>query len=221
MCALSVFSTQSRRNFLPTALIVLGLLILAFVATQYGEMYLHQRQLEAAWQSQQDRLRHGGPSPSEVVEHGYTRMSIPSIDFSAVIVEGTGHRALLLGPGHLEGSAVPGGPGNAVVTGHRDTFFRHISELKNGDQILVQRDGRTYSYEVASRTIVKPTDIASIQPTSDNRLTLVTCYPTYYIGPAPERLIVVGKMIGQPDSAIRSTSATPLSSVLPGEDGGH
>jgi LPXTG-site transpeptidase (sortase) family protein len=211
-----VINTQLGRKYLPTVLIAVGVLLLAFVSAEYAQMYWKQRQLEAEWQAQQDRFLRGGPKPNEVAERGFTRISIPRIDFSAVVVEGTDRHSLLLGPGHLEGSAVPGGPGNSVITGHRDTFFRHIAELKHGDEILVQRDGRSFSYEVTSRTIVNPSNIASIQPTKDNRLTLVTCYPTYYIGPAPERLVVVSKLVGEPDSSMRPTEyATPQE--LPGE----
>jgi sortase A len=92
-------------------------------------------------------------------------------------------------------------------------------ELKKGDQIMIQRDGKTYTYEVSSQKIVKPEDVSVIQPTNDNRLTLITCYPTYYIGPAPDRLIVTSKLIGDPDSRaahdVSSTANTPK--TLPGD----
>jgi sortase A len=84
---------------------------------------------------------------------------------------------------------------------------------------MVQRDGKTYTYEVSSQRIVKPDDVSVIQPTSDNRLTLITCYPTYYIGPAPERLIVTSKLVGEPDArASREVSSSqPSTKKLPGD----
>ena len=89
----------------------------------------------------------------------------------------------------------PGETGNSVITGHRDTFFRHIHELEKGDTVLVQRDGKTYRYQVTGKKIVEPDDLSAIRPVKDSQLTLITCYPTYYIGPAPKRLVVFSKLL--------------------------
>jgi LPXTG-site transpeptidase (sortase) family protein len=96
---------------------------------------------------------------------------------------------------------VPGEAGNVVITGHRDTFFRHIHELQKGDTVVVQRDGKTFRYEVTGKKIVEPTDVSVLQPTNDSRMTLITCYPFNYIGPAPKRLVVFSKLVGdkEPD----------------------
>ena len=92
-------------------------------------------------------------------------------------------------------TAMPGEPGNAVITGHRDTFFRHIYELQKGDEIVVRRNGQTFKYQVTGKKIVKPEDVSVLKQTKDAQLTLITCYPTYYIGPAPERLVVFSKLV--------------------------
>ena len=205
---------------LPSVLTLLGLILLVYVGTQYAQMYFEQRSLERQWiAQQQEQVMRAGPTANQIVQMGLTRISIPKIDLSAIVVEGTDHHALKLGPGHLVGSAFAGGEGNAVITAHRDTFFRHIVELKKGDRIMVQRDGRSYAYEVSSQRIVKPDDLSVIQPTNDNRLTLITCYPTYYIGPAPERLIVVAKLEGEPDprAAQEVSSTRPSPKTLPGD----
>jgi LPXTG-site transpeptidase (sortase) family protein len=206
---------------MPAVLTLLGLILLVYVGTQYAQMYFQQRSLEREWLTQQqEQVTHSGPTANQIAQMGLTRISIPKIKLSAIVVEGTDHHALKLGPGHLAGSAYAGAEGNAVITAHRDTFFRHIVELKRGDQIMVQRDGKTYTYEVSSQRIVKPEDLSVIQPTNDNRLTLITCYPTYYIGPAPERLIVTSKLIGEPDSrgAQELSSSRPARKTLPGDD---
>lgn len=101
----------------------------------------------------------------------------------------------------MKRTAQPGETGNAVITAHRDTFFRHIYELNKGDQIQVRRSGRTFTYEVTGKRIVMPEDVSVIKPTDNPQLTLITCYPTYYIGPAPKRLVVFSKLVdsdGQP-----------------------
>jgi sortase A len=92
-------------------------------------------------------------------------------------------------------TAEPGELGNAVISGHRDTFFRHIHELEKGDQVYVERGGRRMVYEVTGKKIVEPDDVSVASPTKDSELTLITCYPTYYIGPAPKRLVVFTKLL--------------------------
>ncbi len=189
----------SARRYLPRALMLAGLLLLIYVGVQYGEMYREQRRLAQQWQAQQ-----AAPLTTETAAQmqpvdTLTRLSIPTINLNSIVVEGTSHHALLLGPGHMEDTPEPGEPGNAVITGHRDTFFRHVYELHKGDTITVQRGGHIYVYEVFEKKIVKPDDMAVAAPSGDNRLTLITCYPTYYIGPAPDRLVVAAKLIGNAD----------------------
>jgi sortase A len=129
-----------------------------------------------------------------------TLLYIPRIGLEAAILEGTNSKSLLLAPGHLENTPGPGEAGNSVIAGHRDTFFRHIHELAAGDDIFVRRGGRQYHYVVTNKSIVRPSDTWVASGTRDNRLTLVTCYPTYYIGPAPKRLVVVAELQADPDS---------------------
>jgi sortase A len=161
-----------------------------------------QHQLQQQWSKQQERRAAQTQKTSESVPSGgLTRLSIPKINLAAIVVEGTGPKQLLLGPGHMEDTATPGENGNAVISGHRDTFFRHIYELQKGDEVFVQRSGKTYRYAVQSKLVVQPTDLSVINPSKDARLTLITCYPTYYIGPAPERLVVVSKLVGSSDTS--------------------
>ena len=135
-----------------------------------------------------------------VVDDGLTRLSIPKINLDAIVVDGTSYKKLKLGPGRMLDTAVPGNVGNSVITAHRDTFFRHIYELKKGDEIVVQRSGKKFRYEVTGKKIVDPSDLSVTKQSKDKRLTLITCYPTYYIGPAPERLVVFSKMTDEQGS---------------------
>ena len=176
---------------------IFGAATLFYVGTQYWTMYSEQRQLSEEWSRQQQT---SAPSLLQVnnagaaVHDGLTRISIPKINLDAVIVEGTSHKALLRGPGHLTDTPAPGEAGNSVISAHRDTFFRHIHELSAGDLIDIQRDGHSYVYEVTGKKIVGSADTSVLKQTSDPQLTLITCYPTYFIGPAPERLIVFTKL---------------------------
>ena len=160
-------------------------------------MHREQQTLHRQWEEQQKPLATAASDAAVVKDDGLTRVSIPKIGLDVIVVEGTNHRALRLGPGHLQETPAPGEAGNSVISAHRDTFFRHIYELTKGDEIQVRRSGHTYAFQVTGKKIVKPDDLSVVKNTPDARLTLITCYPIYYIGPAPERLVVFSKLIGE------------------------
>jgi len=187
-------ATDLRRS-VPVALIVVGAGILVYVLSQYGLMYREQRRLEKEWTQQnttrsQAQVRNASMSFND----GVTRVLIPKINLDAMVVEGTGRKQLNLGPGHMTDTPEPGEIGNTVITAHRDTFFRHIYELSKGDTVEIRRNGKLYAYEVTGKRVVKPEDLSVLKQTPDRTLTLITCYPTYYIGPAPDRLVVFARM---------------------------
>lgn len=118
------------------------------------------------------------------------RMRIPRLGISVMVVEGVDSSELELGAGHVPGTALPGQPGNVAVAGHRDTFFRKLRDLRQNDTIEITTLSGTYDYSVGSMEIVDPSDTDVLRPTDDPELTLVTCFPFTYIGPAPRRFIV-------------------------------
>lgn len=199
------------KRFLPSVLMVAGVLLLLYVAAEYGTMYAAQRRLVQQWEQQNVPL----PAQPAGLVTTLTRLTVPSIKLDAVVVEGVDRKDLLMGPGHLTDTPEPGQTGNSVISGHRDTFFRHIHELKPGDFILVERAGRQYRYQVTGKKIVQPTDMAVVQPTPDAQLTLLTCYPTYYIGPAPQRLVVFSKLVGVSGGGERLPQAKPVAAGAP------
>jgi len=192
------------RNFVPGVLILLGALLIGYVVSQYGEMYFEQKRMAEQWEQEQQKRAEEGPTEQahSLKDDGMIRLVIPKIDLTSFIVEGTTHRSLLLGPGHLTNTAEPGELGNAVISGHRDTFFRHLHELEKGDEFYVERGGKRFVYAVTGKKIVEPNDLSVTRSSSDSQLTLITCYPTYYIGPAPKRLVVFSKLENQVDSPL-------------------
>lgn len=184
------------RQRLSAILIAVGVGLLCYVGSEYWAMYHEQQALRHEWIEQQNKIATVGSNATSVKDDGLTRVSIPKINLDLIVVEGTSHKALRIGPGHLKNTPAPGELGNSVISAHRDTFFRHIYELTKGDEIQVRRNGHIYTFQVTGRKIVEPSDISILRNTPDARLTLVTCYPTYYIGPAPQRLIVFSKLIG-------------------------
>jgi sortase A len=124
------------------------------------------------------------------------QLSLPRQRISIPVVEGTTDDALRRGPGHLEGSPMPGAPGNSVIAGHRDTHFRVLKDVSLGDRIVIDRGASRYEYEIVDLQVVPPTDTSSLRPERDSVLTLITCYPFYFIGPAPKRFVVRAKATG-------------------------
>lgn len=176
--------SDRRRRIISIALFVVGGVLCAYVGGSYAWMFLEQRKLLNEWKTQQ--------AAREVL----TKLSIPRIGLRAVVMEGTSSHSLLLGPGHMTGSAFPGTLGNAVIAGHRDTFFRRIHTLKNGDDVYILRRGKPFHYIVVRRKIVQPTDLSVLRSSKNGQLTLITCYPPHAIGPAPQRLIIVARLAG-------------------------
>ena len=118
------------------------------------------------------------------------RLEIPRLGLSVVVVEGVDQSTLRRSAGHIPGTALPGQPGNVGISGHRDTLFRPLRNIRKDDAITVTTVFGEYRYRVVSTRIVAPTDVSVLDPGKDEVLTLVTCYPFYFIGPAPSRFIV-------------------------------
>ena len=172
------------REILSIALLTTGGILCIYVAGSYAWMFAEQKKLLHDFKSQK--------SARDVL----TKLSIPRIGLQAVVIEGTSSHSLLLGPGHMKGSAIPGSAGNAVIAGHRDTFFRHVHSLRSGDSIYILRSGKQFHYVVVRKKVVQPTDLSVLRDSKQGELTLITCYPTNVIGPAPQRLIIVAKLAG-------------------------
>jgi LPXTG-site transpeptidase (sortase) family protein len=201
---------RSRRDIVSVLFLALGLALTGYVAGQYWSLYKSQHRLQAQWEAQMARAAVPG-LPRLPKAELLTRISIPKIMLDAIVVEGATRKHLAIGPAHISETALTGESGNTVITGHRDTFFRHIYELEKGDIIFLHRDGQVFKYEVTGRRIVNPEDVSVLKPTTDPQLTLITCYPTYYIGPAPNRLVVFSKLVdhGVEVRAGNSTETTP------------
>jgi sortase A len=130
--------------------------------------------------------------PARVIEPGglIGRIEIERLGVSVVVVEGTDESDLRHSAGHIGGTALPGSLGNIGIAAHRDTFFRPLRNIKHDDIITLTTLQGEYRYRVLSTSIVKPDNLAVLNADEKQILTLVTCYPFYFIGSAPERFIV-------------------------------
>jgi len=119
------------------------------------------------------------------------RVDIPRLGISVAVLQGTSSRTLRLGAGHIEGTPLPGDIGNSGIAGHRDTFFRELKDVRENDEIQLQTPTELIHYEVDWLKVVDPDDITVLEPSaSGSALTLVTCYPFYFVGSAPNRFVV-------------------------------
>jgi sortase A len=117
-------------------------------------------------------------------------LHIPRIRLSVPVLEGTDDVTLNRGLSHIEETAAPGADGNAGIAGHRDGFFRGLKDAVVGDVIELETLRETQSYRIERIWIVDPSDVSVLDPTAVQSITLVTCYPFYFVGSAPQRFIV-------------------------------
>lgn len=138
------------------------------------------------------------PGPRVVVEGDVIgEIRIPRLELKVIVVQGGSPKALRRAVGHLPATALPGEPGNVVLAGHRDTFFRPLRSIQLGDRITFKTVDGEFEYLVESTEVVLPSDVQVLQPSSDRILTLVTCFPFYYVGAAPKRFIVRARQVGR------------------------
>jgi sortase A len=124
---------------------------------------------------------------------------IPRIDLSAVVLEGSDTVTLRRGIGHIEDTALPGQAGNVAIAGHRDTFFRPLRNVQVGDDVFLETPRERLHYRVASFRVVGSTEIGVLAPTDVPTLTLITCYPFWVLGHAPDRFVVRATRVADPE----------------------
>jgi sortase A len=127
-------------------------------------------------------------------------LRISKIQLEVAVLEGTDDLVLNRGVGHIVGTEQPGEAGNVGIAGHRDGFFRQLKHVVPGDRIELLTPRGSDEYTVDRIVLVRPDDVSVLQPRRMRSLTLVTCYPFYYIGNAPQRYIVQAS-ITNPDGA--------------------
>jgi len=123
------------------------------------------------------------------------RIDIQRLGLSVIVVEGISAKILRRAAGHIPGTPLPGQRGNVGISAHRDTFFRPLRNIKQNDIIELTTLLGEYRYRVVSTRIVGPNDVAVLEGSGNEVLTLVTCYPFYFVGAAPDRFIVRAERI--------------------------
>jgi len=125
-------------------------------------------------------------------------LAIPNVSLSVAVVEGDDDQALRIAVGHLPDTPLPWEEGNSALAGHRDTFFRALEQVRGGDDVSLATRHGTLRYRVKSVAVVSPDDVAVLGSSTSANLTLITCYPFQYVGPAPRRFVVQAQRIALP-----------------------
>jgi sortase A len=197
-----------------------GIAMLAWCAVVVTDAYVSQR---TARQSL-DAISHvAPPAPAPlpastvarrsraVVRRGaaIAALTIPRVDLSAIVLHGSDEQTLRRGPGHVEGTAVPGEAGNVVIAGHRDSFFRPLRHVRPGDDLFLDTPHGRFQYRVTSLHVVHTRDLSVLAPTEGEVLTLITCYPFWLLGNAPDRFVVRATRIGDAATMTAVASTAP------------
>ena len=180
------------------ALFAVGLLLIGYVALVLVQARLYDADAEQyvnrALLDSQARLHPNSeirlPESKLIEGEILGRMEIPRLGVSAAVLQGTAARTLRLGVGHIQGTAIPGTSGNSAIAGHRDTFFRALKDIRNGDEIALKTAATSTRYLVDWTRVVAPGDTSVLDSTDESVLTLVTCYPFYFVGGASKRFVV-------------------------------
>ena len=186
-------------------LVILGSLALLFCAASYFEARFFQayenRQFEESLIVPASATKvTGGPGVTPMVAYRegspVSRMEIPRLELSVMVVEGVRSRELQRAAGHVPGTALPDESGNVAIAAHRDTFFRKLRDIRTDDVITLTTISGAYRYAVEWTRIVGPGDLDPLRSSREPVLTLITCYPFHYLGPAPQRFIVRARRMG-------------------------
>jgi sortase A len=184
----SIFRAASY-FFLAVGLLALGYAGYVVVDAHAYQAY-EQSKFEAASLSQAPRL---------LVEGGVIgEIQVARLHLKAIVVQGDSHTLLRRAVGHIPETALPGATGNVVLAGHRDTFFRPLRHIRLGDAITLKTPDGAFRYLVESTEVVPATDMQVLNASSGRILTLITCFPFDYIGPAPNRFVVRARQLVAP-----------------------
>ena len=225
---------QALRGALGVAealLLLAGVLCLGLYALACAQSAQTQaREAEAFERALRARLEHEAPdtrewSPGRVERfaslrdrpvRALARLEIPRAGVSVMVLDGTDEHTLDRAVGVVEGTARPGESGNVGIAGHRDGWFRGLRHLEPGDPMSLTHFEGVAHYEVESIQVVAPSQVEVLAPTAEPKLTLVTCYPFYFVGDAPDRYIVTARQVAfEPWEPSNRTLASQTVPTLP------
>lgn len=169
--------------------LICGILILAYAAYTVADAHAYQAVEKARFENVRVANNY---EPRHHVAQGDVigELEVPRLGIQTIVEQGDSPEILRRAVGHLVGTSMPGNQGNVALAGHRDTFFRPLRNIRQGDTVTLKTPEGTFQYQVESTSVVPPSDIQVLQPSGGKTLTLISCFPFYYVGPAPNRFVV-------------------------------
>ena len=195
------------RRIVSFALILAGVVLCALAGLHYLRGFEAQRQARLVFKKTLETASVAPPlsaipagkalaRASSPQGQPIARLRIPSAQIDVIVLEGSDAEVLEKGPGHVQGTELPGGHrglNNCVITAHRDSHFRNLGWVRNGERIELTTPRGLERYRVVSREVVDAGAVGVLAATATPRLTLITCYPFSFIGHAPKRLVVIAE----------------------------
>lgn len=209
-----VFTIIMRKRLFQLVSVVLILTGIILVATALKDIYLVEKKTNLSLAQAKELVHHESglkkeipKNETELLDISFEKgevigiLNIPKLDAELPIIEGTDEEELEKGVGHYSNTVFPGQPDQILLSGHRDTVFRKLGDLENGDIFHVEMPYGDFYYEIIGSQIVDADDTTVIRSTApDEILTVSTCYPFYFIGDAPDRYVLTAKRIESPES---------------------
>jgi sortase A len=187
--------------FMTAALVITGSCMMAHSGYFYTRAVIMQMLLNEAWEKSKRTkkiVKVWGLADTWPVG----KLSIKSIGLSKVLLKDADKESLAIGPAHIAASAWPGSDGNIAIAGHRDSFFSDLEGVRRGEVVELESMSSVQYFTVTDIQIADPGDIQWAENAADNVITLITCYPFHYVGPAPKRYVVRGKSFNPNNSGV-------------------
>jgi len=180
--------------------LAIGILALGYAGFVFAYSHAYQA-------LEMKKFKHAGrlSEPHVLVEGDVIgEIQVPRLGLNAMVVQGDSSASLRRAVGHISNSALPGEWGNVALAGHRDTFFRPLRDIRMGDEIRFQTPDYSFEYRVEFIEVVAADDLRVLEASAGHELTFITCFPFYYVGPAPKRFVVraheVNRMVQGPSA---------------------
>lgn len=171
--------------------LAIGIAGLTYAGYLLVDAYAYQVREQNAFEKARTQNASQSEKPESVGEGGVLgEMEIPRLGLKTIVVQGDSEKTLRRAVGHVPDTAFPGQSGNVALAGHRDGFFRPLRNIQSGDIIAFKTRTAEFQYQVESTAVVPPSDVSVLRASGGRTLTLITCFPFYYVGAAPKRFVV-------------------------------